>query len=46
MPQLEVTVTDTAGKPVTGAIVYIYRRLPFSLVTSSTTDIYGKAYLP
>lgn len=44
MPQLEVTVTDTGGRPVAGAVVYIYRRLPFSLVTSSTTDIYGKAY--
>jgi hypothetical protein len=44
MAQLEVTVLDVSGRPVEGATVYIYRRLPLSQVASSLTDVYGKAY--
>jgi len=42
--QVNVYVRDPEGRPLEGAIVRIYRTIPFTLVDEKTTDARGYAY--
>ena len=42
--QVNVYVSDPRGNPLEGAVVRIYRTIPFSLVAEKTTDARGFAY--